>query len=98
MTVGALVLAPQPATADPIVLPDLLGSLPIDSGDALTCTELTPHAISHDSTPVRLDVRILLDGVKRAEAKRAVVFDAQGLRPIADRGRADVPKGVVHRP
>jgi hypothetical protein len=71
-TAGALALAPQPATADPIVLPDLLGSLPIDSGDLVSCTELTPHAITVDSTPVRLDLRILLDGVKRADAKKAV--------------------------
>ena len=81
-TAGALALAPQPATADPIVLPDLLGSLPIDTGDTLTCTELTPHAISLDSAPVRLDVRILLDGVKRAEAKRAVVSMRKAYAPL----------------
>ena len=83
-TVGALALAPQPATADPIVLPDVLGSLPIDDllGDSLTCTELTPHAISLDRAPVRLDLRILLDGVKRAEAKRAVVSMRKAFSPL----------------
>lgn len=83
-TVGALALAPQPATAEPIVLPDVLGSLPIDDllGDTPTCTELTPHAISLDRARVRLDLRILLDGVKRAEAKRAVVSMRKAFSPL----------------
>ncbi len=83
-TVGALALAPQPATAEPIVLPDVLGSLPIDDllGDTLSCTELTPHAISLDRAPVRLDLRILLDGVRRAEARRAVVSMRKAFSPL----------------
>ena len=64
------------------MLPDLLGYLPIDLGDTLTCTELTPHAISPDSAPVRLDVRILLDGVKRAEAERAVAAMRKAYAPL----------------
>ena len=80
-TVAALALAPQPATADPIVLPDVLGSVPIDS-DLLTCTQLVPHAISLDSAPVRLEVRILLDGVRRREAKRAVVSMRRAYSPL----------------
>ncbi len=81
-TAGVLALAPLPATAEPIVLPDLLGSLPVDTGDTLTCTELVPHAISIDSTPVRLDVRILLDGVSKAEAKRGVVSMRKAYAPL----------------
>jgi hypothetical protein len=82
-TVGTLaVAAPQPATADPVLLPDVLGSLPIDSDDTLTCTELTPHAVSVDNSPVRLDVRILLDGVARAEAKRAVASMRRAYSPL----------------
>jgi hypothetical protein len=80
-TVAALALAPQPATADPIVLPDVLGSLPIDS-DLLSCTELVPHAISVGNVPVRLDMRILLDGVTRAEAVRAVVSMRKAYSPL----------------
>lgn len=77
-TAGVLALTPQGASADPIVL----GSVPIDSGDTATCTELTPHAISVENTPVRLDVRILLDGVGRAEAKRAVLSMRKAYAPL----------------
>jgi hypothetical protein len=67
---AALAVGPTPSQADPIVLPDPLA--PIDSGNLLSCTQLTPHAISLSSARVRLDVRILLDGVGKAEARRAV--------------------------
>jgi hypothetical protein len=67
---AALTLGSTPSQADPVVLPDVLA--PIDSDNILSCTELVPHAISIDSTPVRLDLRILLDRVGRAEARRAV--------------------------
>ena len=81
-TVGALALAPQPATAEPIVLPDVLAALPIDTDDILTCTQLVPHTVSMDSTRVQLDVRILLDGVGRAEAKRGVASMRKAYAPL----------------
>jgi len=59
-----------PSQADPIVLPD--GLAPIDSGHLLSCTELVPHAIAITNKRVRLDVRILLDGVGEAKARGAV--------------------------
>ena len=80
-TAGAVALAPQPAIAEPIALPDVVGSVPIDSDDTLTCTELVPTVVSIDNAPVRLDLRILLDGVKRAEAKRAVVSMRKAYAP-----------------
>ena len=69
----ALAAPVQPATAEPIVLPDIVGSLPIDSDQMLSCTQLVPHTISVTTTPVRLDLRILLDRVRRSEAAAAVV-------------------------
>ena len=39
---------------------------PIEIGHIPECTELVPAAVSIDSTPVQLDVRILLDGVSQA--------------------------------
>lgn len=77
-----MALAPQPATADPIVLPDILGLVPIDDDDILTCTQLVPHTISLDSSAVRLDVRILLDGVSRAEAERGVAAMRLAYSPL----------------
>ncbi|MDQ4051369.1 MAG: hypothetical protein M3237_01550 [Actinomycetota bacterium] len=81
-TAGALAMAPQQAAADPLVLPDILDLVPIDSDDMLTCTQLVPHTISVSTTPVRLDVRILLDGVRRAEAERGVVAMRKAYAPL----------------
>jgi hypothetical protein len=76
--VAALALGPMPSQADPIVLPDP----PIDPEGILSCTQLMPHAISLDSTRVRLDLRILLDGVRRAEARRAVRSMSKAYVPL----------------
>jgi Metallo-peptidase family M12B Reprolysin-like len=75
LTVGSV-----PAQADPLVLPDLLA--PIDSDHALSCTELVPHAISLENKKVRLDVRILLDGVAQAKAQRAVTSMRKAYGPL----------------
>lgn len=51
LAAGALIaVAPGPAGADPIVLPPIL-----DVEPTLGCTQLVPHAVSVDNTPVRLD-------------------------------------------
>ena len=78
-----LVVGPAPSQADPLVLPDLLA--PIDSDHALSCTELVPHAISLESTKVRLDLRILLDGVSKGDAGRAVVQMRKAYGPLGIR-------------
>lgn len=71
LPVAAVLALGMPASqADPIVLPDVLA--PVDSDNILSCTELVPHAISITTSRVRLDVRILLDGVGSAKARRAV--------------------------
>jgi len=81
--VAVLVVGPAPSEADPIVLPDVLA--PIDSDHLLSCTQLVPHAISLTSEPVRLDLRILLDGVVKAEAKRAVTAMRKAYGPLGIR-------------
>ena len=81
-TAGALAMAPQQAAANPLVLPDVLSLVPIDDDDLLSCTQLAPHAISVDNTRVRLDVRILLDGVRRAEAQRGVTAMRKAYAPL----------------
>lgn len=78
--VGLLTVGPAPAQADPLVLPDLLA--PIDSDHLLSCTELVPHAISLSSEKVRLDLRVLLDGVPRAKAAAAVVQMRKAYQPL----------------
>jgi hypothetical protein len=78
--VAALALGPAPSQADPIVLPDLLA--PIDSDHTLSCTQLLPHAVAVTSTPVRLDLRILLDGVGKAKARRAVSAMRKAYGPL----------------
>ena len=80
---AVLVVGPAPSQADPIVLPDLLA--PIDSDNLLSCTQLVPHAVSLDSTRVRLDLRILLDGVRKAHAERAVTAMRKAYAPLAIR-------------
>ncbi len=69
--------------ADPIVLPDVLA--PIDSDHLLSCTELVPHAIAITNKRVRLDVRILLDGVGKAKAQRAVRAMRKAYGPLGIR-------------
>lgn len=41
---------------------------PFDLPDIPQCTELTPGAISIDSTPVTLGLRVVLDGISQGEA------------------------------
>ena len=81
-TAGALALTPQQAAADPLVLPDVLDLVPIDDGDLLRCTQLVPPTIAVTNAPVRLDVRILLDGVRRAEAERGVAAMRKAYAPM----------------
>jgi hypothetical protein len=80
---AVLVVGPAPAEADPVVLPNLLA--PIDSDNTLSCTELVPHAVSLESTRVRLDLRILLDGVGKAQAKGAVASMRKAYGPLGIR-------------
>jgi hypothetical protein len=78
-----LAVGAAPSQADPIVLPDVLA--PIDSGHLLSCTELVPHAIAITDERVRLDVRILLDGVGKAKARRAVTSMRKAYGPLGIR-------------
>ncbi|HET9422781.1 MAG TPA: zinc-dependent metalloprotease family protein [Nocardioides sp.] len=78
-----LAVGAAPSQADPIVLPDVLA--PIDSGHLLSCTELVPHAIAITDKRVRLDLRILLDGVGRARARRAVTSMRRAYGPLGIR-------------
>lgn len=72
---AALLTGPAPSGADPVVVPDVDGGL-------ATCTQLTPHAVAVTSLPVRLDVRILLDGVTRAHAEQGVASMRKAYRPL----------------
>ncbi|WP_436497125.1 zinc-dependent metalloprotease family protein [Actinokineospora sp. HUAS TT18] len=74
-TVSAITTFPGPAAADPVVLPDIDGGL-------LSCTQLVPHVLSLDSTPVRLDLRVLLDGAPQSEAQTAVTAMRRAYEPI----------------
>lgn len=79
LAAGALIaVSPGSAEADPIVLPPIL-----DAEPTLGCTQLVPHALSPDNTPVRLDVRILLDGVPQAEAAKAVTEMRTAYTPLS---------------
>jgi hypothetical protein len=78
-----LAMGAAPSQADPIVLPDVLA--PIDSGHLLSCTELVPHAIAITDKRVRLDLRILLDGVGKAKAGRAVKAMRRAYGPLGIR-------------
>ena len=49
---------------------------PYEIGDLPVCTALTPAAVSLDTTPVDLDVRVLLDGVSAPDG--AQVMDRAG--------------------
>lgn len=81
--IAVLAVGPAPSEADPVVLPDPLA--PIDSDHLLSCTQLVPHAVSLESTRVRLDLRILLDGVSRADADRSVRAMRTAYAPLAIR-------------
>ncbi|GEP37259.1 hypothetical protein NPS01_09220 [Nocardioides psychrotolerans] len=72
---GAVLTGPAPSRADPVVVPDIDGGL-------ATCTQLTPHAVAVTGEPVRLDVRILLDGVTRDHAEQGVVSMRKAYRPL----------------
>lgn len=76
--VAVLAFGTAPSQADPVVLPDPLGQ--IDS--ELSCTELLPHTISLENRRVRLDLRILLDGVGKAKARRAVESMRKAYGPL----------------
>jgi reprolysin-like metallo-peptidase family M12B len=76
--VAVLALGQVPSQADPVVVPDSLAQIDTE----LSCTELTPHAISPESRRVRLDMRILLDGVGKARARRAVVAVRRAYDPL----------------
>lgn len=55
---------------------------PIEIGDIPACTSLTPAAISLDSTPVTLDVRVLLDGVSETDAVQIMSRAADAYAPL----------------
>lgn len=78
-----LVAGPMPSQADPVVVPDVLA--PIDSDHLLSCTEFVPHAVSLESKRVHLDLRILLDGVGRRMAARAVASMRKAYTPLGIR-------------
>lgn len=72
---GALLVGSSPSGADPVVVPDIDGGL-------ATCTQLSPHAVAVTSVPVRLDVRVLLDGVTRDHAEQGVASMRRAYRPL----------------
>lgn len=72
---GALLAGPAPSGADPVVVPDIDGGL-------ATCTQLSPHAVAVTTVPVRLDVRVLLDGVTRDHAEQGVASMRKAYRPL----------------
>lgn len=78
--VALLAMGPGPAEADPIVVPDVLA--PIDSDHLLACTELVPHAVAISNKKVRMDLRVLLDGVGRKRAARAVGWMRRAYAPL----------------
>lgn len=80
LVAATLAMGSPPSQADPLVLPDPLA--PIDSDNILSCTQLTPHAISVDNARVRLDLRILLDGVGKRKARRAVRSMRKAYAPL----------------
>lgn len=72
---AVLLSGPTPSGADPVVVPDIDGGL-------ATCTQLSPHAVAVSGATVRLDLRILLDGVTRDHAERAVASMRKAYRPL----------------
>jgi len=57
-------------------------SAPIDLPDIPQCTELTPGAISTDSTPVTLGLRVVLDGVSASAAAPIVAAALTSYTPL----------------
>src|SRR5690349_16235617 len=65
-------LLPAAATADPI-----------ETGQEPDCTELAPIALDLDtSTPVELHVRVLLDGVDEAVARKQLAAAERAYAPL----------------
>lgn len=56
--------------------------LPLDVEGKALCTQLVPHAVALEFTPVDLDVRILLDGVRRSVAAQAVEAMRRAYTPL----------------
>lgn len=80
---GGALLAPlttAPAEADPIVIPDPLQLIDVETG--LECTQLVPHAIAPVREELDLHVRVLLDGVGKKVAKQAVRAMRRAYDPI----------------
>lgn len=55
---------------------------PFDLPDLPQCTELTPGAVSVDSTPVTLGLRMVLDGVSAGQAAQFVSAAASSYAPL----------------
>lgn len=55
---------------------------PIEVGDIPACTALTPAAISLDTAPVTLDVRVLLDGVSLKRGQDIMNRAADSYSPL----------------
>jgi hypothetical protein len=70
------------AQADPIVLPEVLD-------EEIFCTELLPQALSTERSPLRLTVRVLLDGPSKATAQAAVTAMRKAYEPLGIDVRAD---------
>lgn len=75
LVAAAFAATPAASQAEPVTLPD------IDFG-LTSCTQLTPHAVSVTSERVRLDLRILLDGARKREAKMAVASMRKAFGPL----------------
>lgn len=75
---GVVASSPSPSGAQPVVLPD------VDFGIG-TCTQLTPHAVAVTGGTVRLDLRLVLDGVTRAQAAPAVRSMRKAYAPLGIR-------------
>ncbi len=70
------------ATLAAVCLPAAVQAAPYELADLPVCTALTPAAISLDSTPVTLDVRVLLDGVSLSDAKTIVAKAQSSYQPM----------------
>ncbi|WP_370288887.1 zinc-dependent metalloprotease family protein [Nocardioides sp.] len=78
LVLAATALVPLSRGADAV--PPVV--VPIDvEGEAL-CTELVPHAVALELSPVDLDVRVLLDGAPRRVARQAVAAMRRAYAPL----------------
>lgn len=75
LVAASFAAVPAASQAEPVTLPD------IDFG-LTSCTELTPHTVSLTSERVQLDLRILLDGATKREAKTAVASMRKAYAPL----------------